>query len=754
MAGRSNSHKVVPAPDTLTTSPSILPSQRWLAPLLWLMAIAVYAVLVSGLAGRTAGSELTNLARTVSAAVTTLGCLQASRRVNGYLRRAWLLFALAYATWLIGELIWVWQEFFRKIAVPFPSTSDVFYAAFGLVSILALFALRDPSVSRPLTPRILGNLGLIVCSLAVGVVTALFEPIANTPHELAYVGIVVAQALSFMLAFVLSVYFLWSHRWGLETAPLILIVLSYAVHGGVSLLYMRELILGEFDASHYLNAVWLAPFALMHLASRAQTRIAAGASTMPAEVLEAREGHIEAVLPGLLLLALVVGAIGFHEQLSPRVLAIDAALLVAFALIMLVRESWIYTRERRLRLHLERSNAELQQARIGLEHTIAELRETEELLRITASTGNVGLFKIDLTSHKAHFSPEWKRLLGYGEHEIGDDEKEWYSRLHPDDEPRVRAWINEVIAAPSSADELEIRLRHRDGQYRWFLMQATVRCDEAGNPRLLLGSHVDITRLKAAEAALRASEARYRSLAEQLETRVAERTAELQDAYNELESFAYAVSHDLKAPLRAIDGFSHLLVESAQDKLSPMELEYVQRVRRGALRMAELIDGLLAYSRVERRKLERQEVALRSLIDELVNEMMQITRTHAVDVQVHVPDIKVHVDREALLIVLRNLLDNAIKFTRDVPMPRIEISAEVVGERVVLRVRDNGIGFDQTYHDQIFSIFQRLHANDRYEGTGIGLALSRKAVQRMQGRLWAESAPGEGATFFVEIPMG
>src|SRR5690606_1975202 len=303
----------------------------------------------------------------------------------------------------------------------------------------------------------------------------------------------------------------------------------------------------------------------------------------------------------------------------------------------------------------------------------------------------------------------------YGEHEIGDDEKEWYSRLHPDDEPRVRAWINEVIAAPSSADELEIRLRHRDGQYRWFLMQATVRCDEAGNPRLLLGSHVDITRLKAAEAALRASEARYRSLAEQLETRVAERTAELQDAYNELESFAYAVSHDLKAPLRAIDGFSHLLVESAQDKLSPMELEYVQRVRRGALRMAELIDGLLAYSRVERRKLERQEVALRSLIDELVNEMMQITRTHAVDVQVHVPDIKVHVDREALLIVLRNLLDNAIKFTRDVPMPRIEISAEVVGERVVLRVRDNGIGFDQTYHDQIFSIFQRLHANDRYE---------------------------------------
>src|SRR5690606_13484579 len=127
-------------------------------------------------------------------------------------------------------------------------------------------------------------------------------------------------------------------------------------------------------------------------------------------------------------------------------------------------------------------------------------------------------------------------------------------------------------------DELEIRLRHRDGQYRWFLMQATVRCDEAGNPRLLLGSHVDITRLKAAEAALRASEARYRSLAEQLETRVAERTAELQDAYNELESFAYAVSHDLKAPLRAIEALSNLSEVSPQITWRPEQQEYVTRV--------------------------------------------------------------------------------------------------------------------------------------------------------------------------------
>lgn len=752
MTGLSDHHNVASTP--LVASASTTKSQRWLAPFAWLLAIAAYAMVVyGGFAQGKAAMWITNLSWTASAAVAAFGCVQASRTVGGYLRRAWLLFALAYATWLFGQLIWNWQELVKGIEVPFPSISDVFFTAFGFVSIAALSALRDPSVSRPLTPRSLGNLGLIICSLAVAIVTALLEPIAHTTHALPYVGIALAEALGIMSAFVLSVYFLWSHRWGLETAPLILIVLSYAVHATVSLLYMHQLILRDFDANHYLNIVWIISFALMHLASRAQVRIAAGASKVPADVLEAREGHIEAVLPGLLLLALVMAAIGFHDQLSPRVLALDAGLLTAFALIMLVRESWIYTKERKLKSSLERSYAELQQARIGLERTIAELRETEELLQITASTGNVGLFKIDLTTRKAHFSPEWKRQLGYADHEIRDDEDEWCSRLHPDDIEPTREWAEEVTRAPNPDLQLEIRLRHRDGRYRWVLTQATVRFDEAGKPLSMIGSHVDITRLKTTEAALRESEARYRELTADLETRVAERTAELQDAYSELESFAYAVSHDLKAPLRAIDGFSHLLVESAQSKLSSTELEFLQRVRRGALRMAELIDGLLAYSRVERRELDRRQVDLRKLIDEVINEVMLLTRTRPVDIQVQVPNVALRVDREALLIVLRNLFDNAVKFTREVANPKIDVKADVDHDRVVLSIRDNGVGFEQAYHDQIFSIFQRLHADGRYEGTGIGLAMSRKAVQRMHGRLWAESTPGEGATFFVELPL-
>jgi PAS domain S-box-containing protein len=360
---------------------------------------------------------------------------------------------------------------------------------------------------------------------------------------------------------------------------------------------------------------------------------------------------------------------------------------------------------------------------------------------------------VDLRTRAVHFSSEWKRQLGYADHEIRDDENEWRSRIHPDDLDRALSWADTITRSENRNLQLESRLLHRDGRYRWILTQASVRFDDSGRAVSMIGSHVDITRLKETEVALRQSEARYRDLAAQLENRVVERTAQLQDAYSELEGFAYAVSHDLKAPLRAIDGLSHLLVESARAKLNTSESEYLTRVRRGALRMAALIDGLLAYSRVERRELHGRDVNLRELLDDVINEITQLSRARPLTIECDVPNVTLHVDREALLIVLRNLFDNAVKFTRNVPDPRIEVSAEIGRHVMRLAIRDNGIGFDQAYHDQIFSIFQRLHADGEYEGTGIGLALARKAVQRMNGRLWAEGALGRGAVFFIELPL-
>lgn len=728
-----------------------LPVQRWSVPIGWLIALVAYAVLIYGeIARGRAAIWVTDFAWTASGLITTIGCFRAARAVHGYTRTAWVLFGCAFGTWLIGQLIWDWNELVAGIEVPFPSASDAFFTAFGLISIAALCALREPDLRRRLTMRNFGNLGLIVCSLAVAIVTGLLEPIAASPHSRSYILLALAEAFAIIFAFLLAIYFLWSHRWSGRTTPLLLIVMSYAVHGVLSLLYIQSLIESDFGASHYLNIVWIVALGLQHWASVEQRRIASGDATIPYDVLAARERRIEALLPGLLLLGLVIGAAAFQRFLTPRVLAIDATLLGLFAIILLIRESWMYARERRLKTLLDQSNEQIEEAKQKLHSTRAELGEVEQALQLAASVGNVGLFEWDLATNHVRYSSQWKRQLGYADEEIGDGFEEWRSRIHPDDYERALNAVEQMKRQPDREQQVEVRLRHRDGRYRWILMQAAIRFDRDGRPASLLGSHVDISPLKETEAALRDSERRYRELAAQLEIRVAERTAQLKDAYGELEGFAYAVSHDLKAPLRAIDGFSQLLVESASDKLSPTELEHVVRVRRSALRMAALIDGLLAYSRVERRELHRTPVKLRDIIDDALAEHEETLARYVLHVEV--PDVTIAADREGLTIVLRNLIENAIKFTRDSAQPSIEIGVQADRQYVTLYVTDNGIGFDPAYHDQIFTLFQRLNCDGKYEGTGIGLALARKAVQRMDGRLWADSAPGQGATFYVELP--
>jgi PAS domain S-box-containing protein len=727
----------------------------WSVPLGWLAALIAYAAVIYG--GVATGIQpmwVTDVAWTVSASIAAYGCFRAAYFADKHLRAAWILFGLAFGTWLVGQLIWDWHELVRQRSVPFPSTSDIFFTAFGVISVAALFAFREPQTSQRMTARNIGNLCLIICSLAVAIVSALLEPMAATNHSLGYLSIALAESMSIIVAFVLSAYFLWSHRWGAHTMVLTLIVLSYAVHGATSLLYIHSLIVSEFGASHHLNIAWIAAMGLQHWASSEQIHLSRASIVIPTEAIFARERRVEALLPGLLLLALVAAAAAFHENLTPRVLLIDGILLGLFALIMLARESWMYARERRLKSLLDQSSAEVDKAKSMLAATLAELRATEEKLAFAARAGNVGLFEHDLLNDRVYYSTNWKRQLGYRDEEIGDSLDEWRHRVHPDDYERALAAIEEVKNDPETKLLIESRLRHKNGSYRWFLSQAEVRRDAAGRAIAIVGSNVDITRLKETEQALRESEARYRELVAQLEERVSERTGQLRDAYSELEGFAYAVSHDLKAPLRAIDGFSHLLLESVRDKLTSAEQDYIARLRQSALRMAALIDGLLAYSRAERRELQRVPVNVRALLHETLAEQELLFRSRHLLVNCEVPDLVIHVDREALLIVMRNLLDNATKFTRKQPQPRIDIRVTANEQVALIAVSDNGIGFDPVYHDQIFSIFNRLHADSEYEGTGVGLALARKAVQRMNGQIWAQSAVGEGATFFIELPLG
>lgn len=258
-------------------------------------------------------------------------------------------------------------------------------------------------------------------------------------------------------------------------------------------------------------------------------------------------------------------------------------------------------------------------------------------------------------------------------------------------------------------------------------------------------------KLRIANSELRASEARYRDLNLQLEQRVAERTSQLTSAYQELEGFAYAVAHDLKAPLRAIDGFGHLLTEELHDRRGEPCYTYLQRMRHNAIRMSILIDDLLAYSRLERQGFESAPFRLADLIRKILDEWTDELTSRGVEVRLDVPELMLNLDAEGLGLALRNLLQNALKFTRDITSPRIGISAQLLPGSLVISVADNGIGFDMQYHDQIFKLFHRLHRENQYPGTGIGLALVRKAVERLGGRVWAESREGQGATFYIEI---
>jgi signal transduction histidine kinase len=257
------------------------------------------------------------------------------------------------------------------------------------------------------------------------------------------------------------------------------------------------------------------------------------------------------------------------------------------------------------------------------------------------------------------------------------------------------------------------------------------------------------------------AEERIRELTEGLERKVAERTTQLETSVEqlktvnrELESFTYSASHDLRTPLRGIEGFSSLLLEEHAEQLNNQGREYLQRIQRATLHMSQLVNDLLAYSRLQEMTGQIKPVPVAACVREVVVPFTDELVARQGRLEVQIPDaLEAQADPKGLAIVLRNLIDNALKFTPADQVPLIRIEAIAKDGRLQLSVSDHGMGFDMKHHDRIFGMFQRLHRQDQIPGTGIGLALVHKAVERMGGHIRAESAPGQGATFVIDLSM-
>jgi signal transduction histidine kinase len=239
----------------------------------------------------------------------------------------------------------------------------------------------------------------------------------------------------------------------------------------------------------------------------------------------------------------------------------------------------------------------------------------------------------------------------------------------------------------------------------------------------------------------------------ELEDRVLDRTAQLEAANQELEAFSYSVSHDLRAPLRAIDGFSQALIEDFPQHVPEEAQRYLQRIRSATARMGQLIEDLLMLSRLSRGTLERTEVDVAALARQVVADLRQRHPEREVEVSIW-ERMPAHADARLLRVALENLIGNAWKFTAQSPQARIEIGALRDGARSTFFVRDNGAGFDMRYADKLFGAFQRLHAATEFPGTGIGLATVKRIVHRHGGRVWADAHVGEGAAFFFTLVPG
>jgi PAS domain S-box-containing protein len=375
---------------------------------------------------------------------------------------------------------------------------------------------------------------------------------------------------------------------------------------------------------------------------------------------------------------------------------------------------------------------------------ITERKRAQQLFRTAVESAPNGIVMVDAKGAIVLVNQQAERMFGYAREELLGRSIEAlvpgrYQKAHP---AMRQGFFHDPKARPMGAGRDLHGLRKDNSEFPVEIGLNPIRTDEG---EFVLASIVDISERKRAEEAVRQANA-------DLERRVADRTSELKQSIEELERFTYTVAHDLRAPLRAVHRFSELVAARGKDLPPETTAEYLGYVTGAAKKMDRLIEDLLAYSKIGRAEMKLQPVDTGAVIEEVLASLaVQIQDSGA---QVRPPTSRpprVIGDRFLLGQALTNLLTNALKFVPAGQAPRISVDTSVAGGRARISIRDNGLGIEPQYRERIFRIFERLQSSDQYPGTGIGLAIVSKAVERMGGRLDFTSAPGAGSCFWIEL---
>jgi PAS domain S-box-containing protein len=372
------------------------------------------------------------------------------------------------------------------------------------------------------------------------------------------------------------------------------------------------------------------------------------------------------------------------------------------------------------------------------------LEDSQAKLELALHSTDMGSWYYDIPKEKSFYDKQACHLLGISPKKYHGSAEEFYKIVHPDDAAILKTKMATTLKKGVLYNP-EYRVIWPDGSLHHISARGSLVRDEAGRPLRINGIVWDISDRKLAEEEILRLNAG-------LEGKVEKRTAQLQASNRDLEAFAYSVSHDLRAPLRAVNSFSQILMERHSGSLNEEGFKYLGYVITAGENMNRLIDDLLQFSRLGMREVRWQPLECQPILDSVLTQLSETIRETGVLVEVPQPLPVIRGDATLISQILMNLVDNAIKYRHPVKTTHVSITWERSDGSITLKVKDDGIGISPEYQDKIFAMFQRLHSEQQVPGTGIGLALVKKAAERMNGEIGLESQPGVGSTFWVRLP--